>query len=358
MVNLQESRFFVRLGALSKIDRTLSELGVDPEPLLAAHGLSSLMLIEGDRLIPLEQGAALLEHAARETGCPHFAIELAARQDVNLLGAISLLLQTADTVREALEDVARYLRTTHVSHIYWTLVRRGEFDAFEVSIQLPTITSHQARLINELAVAQCYRIMQSVSDGRLKIASICFRHGDVQSLPLLRRFFHAPVQVTADFDGLLFESGAIDLTVTQADTQVHESVRRLILAQQTSLSVDSLAEQVKVLIRTLLPTGQCTIERIARCFACDKRSLQRYLREDSDTTYQQLLDEVRFETACFYLRESSIPVTQLAQLAGFSETTNFSRAFRRRFGESPRQWRQNHGGGGRYRKHSPGDRRP
>lgn len=340
MANLPESGIFVRIGALSRIDETLRQLGVDPDPVLAAHGLSCSMLAEGDRLIMLEQAVALLEHAAREADCPHFAIELAARQDVNLLGAIGLLLQTADTVREALQDIEQHLRRTHVSHIHWALRRRGELDAFEVSTELPTITLHETRLILELAVAQCYRIMQSLSGGRLKIERVCFRHGYNQSTQMLRRFFSAPVQVDSDFDGILFAPGAVDTRIARADTQVHESLRRLILEQNASLSVDSLAEQVKVLIRPLLPTGQCTIERIARCFACDKRTLQRYLRERSATSYQQLLDEVRFESACFYLKESSIPVTQVAQLAGFNEATNFSRAFRRRFGVSPRQWCQ------------------
>jgi len=354
MKDLPESRFFTRLGALSQLDKTLRELGVEPEPILEAHGLSCAMLAEGDRLVSLEQAAGLLEHAARETNSNHFSIELAARQDVNLLGAIGLLLQTADTVREALQDIEQYLRTTHVSDIHWTLVRRGEFDAFEVSAELPTISSHQMRMVMELSLAQCYRIVQSVSGGRLKIAKVCFRHGDDQSDTALRRFFHAPVQTAAEFNGLQFEAGAIDVPITRADTQLHESVRRLLLTQKIPLSVDSLAEQVKVLIRPLLPTGQCTLERIARCFSWDKRTLQRYLREDSDTSYQELLDDVRFDTACYYLKESNIQISQIAYLSGFSEQTNFSRAFRRRTGHSPRQWRQAHGHKESQRRLSPG----
>lgn len=350
MAGLLEQQFFVRLGALAGIDRALVELGVDPEPLLAEHGLSSDLLADGDRLITVEQAMGLLAHAAREADCPHFTMELASRQDVNLLGDIGLLLQTADTVREALQDVERYLRTTHVSHIHWTLVKHGEFDAFELTTELPNLSSQQVRMLLELGVAQCYRVMTLVSGGGLKLASICFRHGDQQNLPVLKRFFDAPVRLSADFDGLLFAPGAIDLPVTRADSHIHESLRRLILAQQTSLYEDSLVEQVKILIRPLLPTGQCTVARIARCFACDKRTLQRSLREDYNTTYQQLLDEVRFETACYYLKESPLPMTQLAQLAGFTESTNFARAFRRRFGVSPREWRRSHGEDTRSRK--------
>jgi AraC-like DNA-binding protein len=345
MVDLSGQHFLVRLGALSGIDRTLRELGVDPEPVLAAHGLSPAALAEGDRLIAAEQATDLLEHAARAANSPHFALELASRQGVNLLGAMGLLVQTADTVRDALQDVERYQRTSHASHMHWTLVRRGEFEAFEVSTELQTMTAYQRRLGLELAVSQCYRIIRAVTGGRVEIASVCFRHGDEQALPVLRRYFQVPVQLRADFDGLLFAPGALEISVARADTQIHETVARL-LAQQTSLSVDSLAEQVKVLIRPLLPTGQCRIERIARCFNCDKRTLQRHLREESGSTYQQLLDEVRFEAACFYLEESDLSITQVAQLAGFSEPTNFSRAFRSRIGLSPRDWRRTRGAGG------------
>jgi hypothetical protein len=55
MVSRGKRAYFVRLGALSGFDRTLTELGVDPEPLLQAQALSSADLAEGDRLIPLSQ---------------------------------------------------------------------------------------------------------------------------------------------------------------------------------------------------------------------------------------------------------------------------------------------------------------
>lgn len=347
MVGISDQSFFLRVGALAEIDRTLAELGVDPQPLLAEHGFPQELRSEGDRLVTVEQAAGLLEHAAAATACPYFALELASRQDADLLGAMGLLLQTADTVREALQDVERYLRMVHVSHMQWTLTKRGEHDAFELTAELATLTSQQVHLVLELAVAQCYRIMKSVSRGRLKMSRVCFRQGDAGSLPALKRFLDVPIQLSADFDGLLFAPGAIDLPVPRADSRFHESVRRLILGQRHTLEDSSLAEQVKLLIRPLLPTGQCNIERIARCFARDKRTLQRNLREVFGTTYQQLLDEVRFETACYYLGESALPVTQVAQLAGFSEATNFARAFRRRLGSSPREWRR-----------APGERKP
>jgi AraC-like DNA-binding protein len=81
---------------------------------------------------------------------------------------------------------------------------------------------------------------------------------------------------------------------------------------------------------------------VAGYYSCDKRTLQRYLREESDTTYQVLLDEVRFDMVENYLRDSSMPMTQLAYVAGFTDASNFARAFRQRYGVSPRKWREEH----------------
>ena len=35
-------------------------------------------------------------------------------------------------------------------------------------------------------------------------------------------------------------------------------------------------------------------------------------------------------------------MTQLAYVAGYTDTSNFARAFQKRFGMSPRQWRDEH----------------
>jgi AraC-like DNA-binding protein len=40
-----------------------------------------------------------------------------------------------------------------------------------------------------------------------------------------------------------------------------------------------------------------------------------------------------------HLKQQHLSVTQLASMLGYSETSAFSRAFKRWFGLSPKQWR-------------------
>ena len=68
------------------------------------------------------------------------------------------------------------------------------------------------------------------------------------------------------------------------------------------------------------------------------RTLIRHLR-DEGTTYQQLLDTVREELACWLLLQSDLPVEAIAERLGYEDTSNFSRTFRRWVGVTPRDFR-------------------
>jgi AraC-like DNA-binding protein len=53
------------------------------------------------------------------------------------------------------------------------------------------------------------------------------------------------------------------------------------------------------------------------------------------TTFQQVLDETRFEAARQLLDYTRIPLTEIAASVGYSESRAFSRAFRRWSGGPP-----------------------
>ena len=52
------------------------------------------------------------------------------------------------------------------------------------------------------------------------------------------------------------------------------------------------------------------------------------------------MDKQPLELATYYVRQQQLPISELALLLSYSETSTSSRAFRRWFGLSPRQWRQ------------------
>ena len=71
------------------------------------------------------------------------------------------------------------------------------------------------------------------------------------------------------------------------------------------------------------------------------RTLHRRLRDEGQT-YQEILDEIRFERAAELLSKSDASVKELAHELGFSGPNNFIRYFQRVAGVSPSAYRKDH----------------
>jgi AraC-like DNA-binding protein len=68
---------------------------------------------------------------------------------------------------------------------------------------------------------------------------------------------------------------------------------------------------------------------------CSTRTLDRRLREEG-TSFRKVVAEVRHQQAVEWLGDSHVRVSDVAARLGYNEVSNFSRAFRRAAGKSPR----------------------
>ncbi|MEP0070903.1 AraC family transcriptional regulator [Pyruvatibacter sp.] len=97
-----------------------------------------------------------------------------------------------------------------------------------------------------------------------------------------------------------------------------------------------LSDMRRMLLKT--PGRLPGMEDIAAELAMSSRTLRRRLL-DLGTSFRQLQDEVRRDVAVDYLKNTDLQVDQIAHLLGYSETTNFRRAFKQWTGQPPRTYR-------------------
>jgi len=69
-----------------------------------------------------------------------------------------------------------------------------------------------------------------------------------------------------------------------------------------------------------------------------ERTFMRRLSAEN-TSYQDLLDEVRMERASWLLQHTDTPVEQVAYAVGYEDASNFSRTFKRWTGLTPKSLR-------------------
>lgn len=326
----------IRASTLVGFDDLVRRSGQDTERLMASAGLSPLYLREQELYLPFQRFVKLLELTASATGNPFFGAELGFQQGIRVFGSIGYAISTSATVGDALDTMLHHysLQTTGVM---LRLDRFGSKAMLSADIVVPTPLG--ARQIMGQLCACGTEIMRLFLGRNWKADEVHLAHA-VAGLDRRRyhQLFGEDIRFDAAKTALVFEAKVLSIPLPDADPALHDLIERQINALSLQ-SVEDLVPQVEATIRNAMPQGDVSLETIAKALAMSPRSLQRHLG-DSGTTFQELLDGVRWQAAEHYLLNSSLQLTQIAELLGFRALSNFSHAFRRWQGVSPRQWKQ------------------
>lgn len=101
-------------------------------------------------------------------------------------------------------------------------------------------------------------------------------------------------------------------------------------------------EAVQAVIAASLQQHGASLQDAARELRVSARSLQRHLAE-MGTSYSELVAQVRLDTACRLLTESSERMSQIALRLGYAGPSSFSRTFMRLMKIQPATYRRQHG---------------
>ncbi len=111
-------------------------------------------------------------------------------------------------------------------------------------------------------------------------------------------------------------------------------LHRIMAELQTSRTPRAhYARRAETYIRTMYMQN-ISVEGIANALSLDRRYLTRLFKKRYGMTVQEYLIRVRLETAADLLRVGH-SVAESATLSGYTDVSNFSKMFRRRFGVSP-----------------------
>ncbi|MGI6107192.1 MAG: helix-turn-helix domain-containing protein [Lachnospiraceae bacterium] len=98
----------------------------------------------------------------------------------------------------------------------------------------------------------------------------------------------------------------------------------------------SLAEQMVSYIESHSDT--VTLKSLARHFGYHPNYVSRYLPEHTGKTFSETVLEKRMARAALLLRNTDLSIEKTAAMLGYSNTSNFYKAFREYYGTSPREF--------------------
>jgi AraC-like DNA-binding protein len=323
-----------KLGAFRSVPALLANFGVDPSNVLREFGLDEQMMQSPHAVARAASVNRLLIACAELTGCPHFGLLVGQANNLDALGPVGPLARSARDVGGALRGIVTTFKFHNGAAMVWLDVR-PEFAALHYCIYEPRYEpSTQLYAGTSAAIRNILSELCGPGWSPLAVHLPFRRPLDIWPY---RSCLRAPLVFDADTVAIRFEPRWLEQPLRTADPQVHAQL------EQHFRTLDALGDAdfpsiVRRLIRRQLLVSKCHADDIATALAIHRRTFDRRL-EAEDTTFQELHDAVRHDLARQLLRETSLSVRQIAGHLLYNSVANFSTAFRRWSGITPRDYR-------------------
>jgi AraC-like DNA-binding protein len=252
-------------------------------------------------------------------------LRLGANLNIASQGIFGYALMTSSTVGDALKLFIRYSRTIMPSVHVEMQMCDGRADVLVEATHLPLDLE---RFYCEVLYAAIIHNGSFLIGDQTSVSRLELDYAPPCSAQPYHRIFGSDIRFAGGRCALSFAEASLGVAISTANPVSQDIFRR---ECDRLLSLDHRRGMVSERVRQLLLQAGSefpTSAAVARQLHMSESTLQRRLARE-DCRYQQLLDQVRYRLANEYLVGTTLPVAEIACLLGFSDTTNFRRAFRR-----------------------------
>lgn len=330
-----KKEFTIHASSVKELYYYAIQQGAPEKQLNAMTGLQTAHFDNLDARIPVQKIVALWHAAVKLTENTALGLQLGASSQPDDAGIISLVCMNSPTLGEMFSRVIRYMRLV------------AESDRLELAEKNDTI-----QLIYQIEAPECfttYAIERSFAmalnwssafTGReIKPVEIHFQYRAPDHLSEYKKVFACPLLFEQHHNAVVLSRSQFMLPAKTYNSYLDELVQRQAESLLQELEADDgLTQQIQKLIIRHLPTGRLNVDVVSENMNMSRRTLARKLREKG-TTFQDLVEKTKKELAVDYLKQNKLSVNDIAYMLGFSESSAFSRAFKRWFGDNPQGYR-------------------
>jgi AraC-like DNA-binding protein len=307
--------------------------GVDFTALLASSGLSPADIEDGTADVPLNAAADVLTRVADACGDPCFGLHWAQAFPRGAASILGYLLGNAKSVREGIRTIVRYV-TLHLDPVEVAFNEHEDGGSLEWRFPA-TFTAPRVQytsFVMALIVINLRRYIGATWSPK----GVDLEHRALACSADVARILGPNVRFDCPVNALHLRETVLNIESAAADQRLFEHIRslgdRLMAERNTRIDI---VEATRRAIIHELEAGRSTLEAVAERLDTPPRQLQSRLSAES-ITFDALLQDTRRGLAETMLRDSDLPLTEIALLLGFSELSAFTRAATRWFGTAPR----------------------
>jgi AraC-like DNA-binding protein len=309
----------------------LTGRGISPSTVLTAAGLHWQDVCHG-RSIDLAAFRRFIEQAVAQSGEPALGL-IAGSMLQPYHSHVGIAVATSPTLADGLEFLCRHAHLVF-GDVNFYLGRGPRFSSLNV---IPSRLLHGLQIfISQFIVAAHCRLLEAMLGRNVDELTVHLPftapgdHGARDS-HFVRRVEYGREHLT-----FLLPTELMQVPCVSANASEHRHAALACMQMQIESGRCEFEQRVRGILLERLTTDPGSL---ASRLGVSAQTMARRLSEVG-VTYSSLKDELRNAQAVWYLQHTDLSIESVARELGYSDPTNFSRAFKRWHGISPRSMRR------------------
>lgn len=253
----------------------------------------------------------------------------------NILGHLMMNCATLGEAAEKFEKYEQLMDTTSSLE----LVSDDTQVVFKIRTVSPVLKENRYLMDFRLAGLLTYMRILAGAGVVIPLKAVSFECDEPLDPSEYHRVFKCPVCFKASETKLVFEKKVLSIPLNDPNRDLIAPFERIAESQMAFQQVNvTYAQKVQSILSKEISGEVPSVEKVARQLTVSVRSLQGYLKQEG-TTYLKLTNEVRRHMAQQHLKNRQTTLAEIAFVLGFSETSAFSRAFKKWTNLTPNEYR-------------------
>lgn len=193
----------------------------------------------------------------------------------------------------------------------------------------------------EYGAAGLITALRQLTKMEIRPQKIVFRHPRNSHMKEFNRFFGCNIQFSGKENIIQFKTTDLKLPLITADDGLLKVLQSYCVKtlEQSKSEPTGIIFRVESIISDRLAAREAKLEIVAKEIGMSSRTLSRRLAHEG-TTFTDAVENRRFALAKTYLKDSALPIIEIAFLLGYSDVSNFSYSFKKWSGTSPSEFRK------------------
>ena len=313
------------------------EYGIDPEPIFLQVGLPLTPPETPQLRYPLVKIRELWDLSREASGDEEIGLKTGRYAKPTHFYAFGYSWLASSTLLGAMQRLTRYFKLMSTASVEISLTETR--DSYALSAVFPDVSKSPPKEGIDCGMTAFLTLCDIAAEKEIRPLRVELTCPATVHPDAYRDALRSPTLFNAEVGTFHFAKETLRAPLPHGTPDVARATDRIAEQYIETLDPHKVASRVRRLLINLLPSGKVDQELVSSLLNRSTSTLQRQLQVEG-MSYRDVLESTQRSLAETYLREKKHSHAQIAYLLGFSEQSNFSRAFKRWTSLSPRQYQK------------------